>query len=112
MFPPETRQTRPLIVHLHGSGQHSELAVNERLPAAEGAAGPEPIIVYPQSPGGWRGPAVGELIDTLAKQYSIDATRVYLLGSVWAAWLVGSGARSAEAFCGCGADWWAHGQPG
>jgi hypothetical protein len=41
---------RPLIVHLHGSGQHSELAVSERLPLLKEQAGPEPIIVYPQSP--------------------------------------------------------------
>jgi predicted esterase len=71
---------RPLIVHLHGSGQHSELAVSERLPLLIEQAGPEPIIVYPQSPGGWRGPAVGELIDMLARQHSIDAARVYLVG--------------------------------
>jgi hypothetical protein len=71
---------RPLIVHLHGSGQHSELATDERLPLLVAQAGPEPIVVYPQSPGGWRGPAVGELIDTLAKQYPIDLNRVYLIG--------------------------------
>lgn len=76
----DAAKPRPLIVHLHGSGQHSELAVNERLPLLIEQAGPEPIIVWPQSPGGWRGPAVGELIDTLAKQYSIDVTRVYLIG--------------------------------
>jgi dienelactone hydrolase len=71
---------RPLIVHLHGSGQHSELAVNERLPLLIEMAGPEPIIVYPQSPAGWRGPAVGEMIDALSKKYAIDATRIYLIG--------------------------------
>ena len=76
----DVAKPRPLIVHLHGSGQHSELAVSERLPLLIAEAGPEPIIVYPQSPGGWRGPAVGELIDTLAKQHAIDPNRVYLIG--------------------------------
>jgi predicted esterase len=77
---PSPLRPRPLIVHLHGSGQHSELAVSERLPLLVAQAGPEPIVVYPQSPGGWRGPAVGELIDTLSTKYSIDPTRVYLIG--------------------------------
>jgi hypothetical protein len=76
----EPSKPRPLIVHLHGSGQQSELSVSERLPLLISLAGPEPIIVYPQSPGGWRGPAVGELIDNLSKQYSIDPDRVYLIG--------------------------------
>jgi predicted peptidase len=76
----DAAKPRPLIVHLHGSGQHSELAASERLPLLIAEAGPEPIIVYPQSPGGWRGPAVGEMIDALTKQYAIDPNRVYLIG--------------------------------
>ncbi|HEX8552300.1 MAG TPA: sugar-binding protein [Abditibacteriaceae bacterium] len=76
----DAAKPRPLIVHLHGSGGHSELAASQTLPLLIAEAGPEPIIVYPQSPGGWRGPAVGELIDALAKQYAIDPNRVYLIG--------------------------------
>lgn len=76
----DASQPRPLIVHLHGSGQHAELAVNERLPLLVSLAGPEPIIVYPRSPGGWRGPAVGELIDALTKLHAIDPARIYLIG--------------------------------
>ena len=76
----DAARPRPLIVHLHGSGQHSEQAVGERLPLLVEQAGPEPIIVWPQSPGGWRGPAVGELIDALAKKYPIDPSRIYLIG--------------------------------
>ncbi|HEX8833592.1 MAG TPA: sugar-binding protein, partial [Abditibacteriaceae bacterium] len=75
----DATKPRPLIVHLHGSGGHSELAASQTLPLLIAEAGPEPIIVYPQSPGGWRGPAVGELLDTLAKQYAIDPNRVYLI---------------------------------
>jgi predicted esterase len=71
---------RPLVVHLHGSGQHSEQAVGERLPLLVSLAGPEAIVVWPQSPGGWRGPAVGEFIDALLKQHDIDPKRIYLIG--------------------------------
>ncbi len=71
---------RPLIMHLHGTGQFSDTDAEKTLAALSNLAGPEPIIVYAQSRDSWRGPAVAELIDTLMKTYDIDADRVYLMG--------------------------------
>jgi poly(3-hydroxybutyrate) depolymerase len=76
----EAKGPRPLIVHLHGSGQHSDVAVKELMPVLTELAGPEAILVYPRSPGFWRGPAVGELIDTLVQRYPIDPARISLIG--------------------------------
>ena len=73
-------EPRPLIVHLHGSGGQSEVAASKGLPQIVQLAGPEPIVVYPQTPTNWRGPAVAELIDKLAAEHRIDPKRIYLFG--------------------------------
>lgn len=74
------KHPRPLIVHLHGSGQATpDMAENTLATLAE-VAGPEPILVYPFSPGPWSGPAVAELIDLLESAYPIDPERIYVIG--------------------------------
>jgi len=71
---------RPLIVHLHGSGQATPDMAENTLATLAGVAGPEPILVYPFSPGIWSGPAVAELIDQLESAYPIDSERIYVVG--------------------------------
>ena len=71
---------RSLVVHLHGTGQHSDADAGNTLAQLAALAGPEPIIAYAQSRSSWRGPAVGELLDRLLAEHPIDPDRVYLIG--------------------------------
>lgn len=74
------RAPRPLIVHLHGSGQATEDMAAATLATFAELAGPDVVVAYPLSPGGWSGPAVGELIDSLVATHSLDPERIYLIG--------------------------------
>jgi len=78
--PSTGKQLRPLIVHLHGSGQATPDMAEDTLATLAEVAGPEPIVVYPFSTSPWSGPAVSELIDRLQRAHPIDPERIYLIG--------------------------------
>jgi predicted esterase len=70
----------PLIVHLHGTGQHTEAAADKGLALLAGLAGPGAIVVYPMSDDSWQGPSVGDMIDGICAQYPVDPNRISLIG--------------------------------
>lgn len=71
---------RPLIVYLHGSGEQHTETVQVVLDWIATHAGDDAIILCPMSSRPWRGPSVGEVIDTVSRTHPVDPDRVYLVG--------------------------------
>jgi acetyl esterase/lipase len=85
-YKPDSDRRWPLIVYLHGSGGGEEPAWDTARygdgPMGYGHKTPNfPFVtVALRSHGGWFPPAVEDVIDEVLAKYSIDTSRIYLMG--------------------------------
>lgn len=75
----------PLVLFLHGAGESGNDLAKVKAhgpPKLVETNGPFPfILISPQSPrGGWNPDVLNALLDSLMKEYRVDADRVYLTG--------------------------------
>jgi predicted peptidase len=89
----QPRQKYPLILWLHGGGArgHDNLSqiAGDQIPGTRTWTTPEnqtqhpAFVVAPQTDRNWFGPAADlaiEVVETLQKEFGVDATRVYVAG--------------------------------